>query len=882
MSIATEQNTPDQLDGMVGLLARIFGDAVLAMTRSGHANTSDLKYSDWILPNLIESFSIFLSILAGVVLSAIIIYHSVLHTKQKVNASSFKWITEPTKIAASIGGLMPTALGFNTIAIICLQCALWGIFGANLIYKNAIKLSLANSLKFDASFFAHEQADLRNFALGFVRNNMCGQVLNTHYNNAYGALADNGQYAYINWSAPRIEVDNNQKSWEVYDLVDNSTARLGNGQSICGSMYVAKFDVNAAQNQFNASNGNAAGSSSAVINNNYRGNNNKIGYGILENEKLQQELNQKLNVIGYNLRNEAVDVWKEQTKLMMVDLNAYIANLPKDNYDEKNKSIDELVNNVGNNADKNLDAIIKNHSAELAKKLAALSDSKNIGSAIQILHKTYTDKMIAGGMLELIGYTQHFSSIRSYILSIISQKYVYSQTPNIDNADKLIANDNIKSVALGVYNTNINKVEYALQRKNNTQSNQQNSISECKQKLDEITPSYADVLNAKNSAGQQSQGQAQNQAQNQEKINQILSGILRTGMAVVYGSQEIVCGKLSTQSIESKYSHNETLDRIQKGGEILSILSGQLATWQNKVNAEYLKTKGSIKKQLSDNKSNQNNQSESSIDSAAEKQANLALIGSNGDFSDILSINTDYQKALSEAAGMMTIVLPNILDAFLLFAIGLYIIQIFSAMVGTSIMMMWLAVPGNRSIQNIVGQLLSLMLTPALIVIGYMFGKILLNEGLNLLLTNIFGNMLTQIVSSDTVPVAEALQSIKWMMYIAASMASVCAGMVIVLPRIGLKALNAITIDQGNEMSEQAQKYSLNVDGNMRDDKTMDDINKDVVAAIEADKGQAMSMGLIDKYGNILGDGKDVVSEGNTNNAGRVKVENATDKQERL
>jgi hypothetical protein len=41
--------------------------------------------------------------------------------------------------------------------------------------------------------------------------------------------------------------------------------------------------------------------------------------------------------------------------------------------------------------------------------------------------------------------------------------------------------------------------------------------------------------------------------------------------------------------------------------------------------------------------------------------------------------------------------------------------------------------------------------------------------------------MLTQIVSSDTVPVAEALQSIKWMMYIAASMASVCAGMVIVL-----------------------------------------------------------------------------------------------------
>jgi hypothetical protein len=218
---------------------------------------------------------------------------------------------------------------------------------------------------------------------------------------------------------------------------------------------------------------------------------------------------------------------------------------------------------------------------------------------------------------------------------------------------------------------------------------------------------------------------------------------------------------------------------------------------------------------------------------------------------------------------MMTIVLPNILDAFLLFAIGLYIIQIFSAMVGTSIMMMWLPVPGNRSIQNIVGQLLSLMLTPALIVIGYMFGKILLNEGLNLLLTNIFGNMLTQIVSSDTVPVAEALQSIKWMMYIAASMASVCAGMVIVLPRVGLKALNAITIDQGNEMSEQAQRYSLNVDGNMKDDKTMDDINKDVMGAIESDKGQAMSMGLIDKYGNIKNDEKTVVSEGNTNNVGR-------------
>jgi hypothetical protein len=62
---------------------------------------------------------------------------------------------------------------------------------------------------------------------------------------------------------------------------------------------------------------------------------------------------------------------------------------------------------------------------------------------------------------------------------------------------------------------------------------------------------------------------------------------------------------------------------------------------------------------------------------------------------------------------------------------------------------------------------------------------------------------------------------------------------------------------------------------NMRDDKTMDDINKDVVGAIEADKGQAMSMGLIDKYGNILEGSSDnkVQSEGNTNNAGRGKVD---------
>ncbi|MET0463755.1 MAG: hypothetical protein ABW007_11400 [Chitinophagaceae bacterium] len=414
----------EEEDGIITFISRIFGESVKQLAGIE-------KVDQWgersIIAVIIQNFNIFIWIITAIILTILVVVQIGKHGND-IERHKKNFLNEPIKTIAGIFLLMPTMFGYNIMSLIILVCSLWSIQGANNIYKEAIKHELSKAMYFESKSFLEQSTNLDNFAINILEGNYCAAVLNTSYTEAYG-MGDK-KYANIQMSekdAYRSTSDLSGKYYHTIPYIDQGSARLGGGKSICGYMSYIKYENTEVHSQ--------AGNAAAYING-----------GLLGTE--DKEFNQKFKELASELQNQALQIWYKEAGELTKDINQFIQeNLPLNPQDEEKYQKLKQINKQA------INDIIQKHREQIIQQLSELSRSD--GGFMGELHKLYTKKIKSGGIINAIGYRQHIGQIRKYLYQILSQTYIQAQ--HTLEAEYL-ADDTVKYQALSLYKGTIDNI----------------------------------------------------------------------------------------------------------------------------------------------------------------------------------------------------------------------------------------------------------------------------------------------------------------------------------------------------------------------------------------------------------------------------------------
>ena len=746
-------NNPE--DGLVNFLNRIFGDTIHHIANV--KNLGGYEVSDWLIPTLIQYFNVFMWVISGIILSAVVIWQIGVHAARAGEQNKNKILTEPIKTIGGIFLLMPTAFGFNIVSLLVIVCALWGIQGGNGIYEKAITQQLKQNLYIDASYFIKQKVSLEEFGVNYLKSSYCAKILSKSYNKSYGYEKENN-YSNIKLDANNIknsQKDVSGKYTQTIEFKDLGEARVGGGQNICGSITYSQSDNN--QTSFKSEAGSAGHFASG---------------GLLG--RRDEKFNEKFNQISQDLRIETFNVWNDQAKILMDEIDKYIdETLPLGALDEKYKILDEKINQG------TIQKIIISNKNQLAQRLSQLST--NQFGYMQQLQKMYINKMSDGGLLEMIGYRQHFSSIRKYIISIMTDTYIISEAPVNFNT---LPQDSVKEEAISIYSGVNEKLQNKINQDTQDNQDKQNSIA---QNQSTASNDYNCPISTEKLLGQIDIKELDTQQQ------KITTNQIATLINIILGRQNVKCMLQDTtyttnQTNSNSKTQSDSLDRLAKAGEIMKIIAVEWEKSLSNINKQAIresKIKGSTAQEI------EMQNTKNLLRSIKIKQAEISI------------------GQLKSAGMWINNILPNILDFFLIIAIALLPLRILLEMIAGTCWSMTLFIPSERN-WIFPKQAIGLILYIPAIVVGYFSANVILNYVLEFAIGMTFESMQYTILNGDTSITFEDLKTqVMIFVVIGGAVTIMCASLILALPN----AVNKILQAQESEIGQSGATTKLDTSG---------------------------------------------------------------------
>ncbi len=630
---------PIDSDGLLNLLNRIFGDTIFHII--GKDGNTDPQ--NWLIPTLIQSLNVFIWAISGIILSAMVIWQVGRHAN-KNQADKINLLNEPIKNVSGMILLMPTAFGFNIVSLLVIVCSLWGIQGGNQIYTAAVKQQLHHAMYFEAKYFIEQKVQLNKFALDYISSSYCAKLLSSIYSKAYG---NDDSYAKIipdTNQAYQTAPDVSGNYYTIVPFTDVGQAQTGGKQPLCGKITFKQPKLNS--QTYNSNAGSASNFASG---------------GLLG--QADKAFNNEFNQLAQELHQRIYEIWNDQAQQFMTEIDTYIdKTLPDSNYDNKYENLQSNIPHIND--------IIKNHQEMLVQRLSEATDS-NTGF-MHNLHNLYTQKMQEGGILNAIGYRQHFGQIRKYLLEILTDSYIIP-SGSTKFADYL-PKDNISQTAQAVYYGVMQNVQTGI----NTSAD--NSNINCPVSMSRLQNILAD----------------KNQIEQiQPEYLKITGNQLAAVLNIILGRTEAVCHGYTNITDSNPQSQTQSLDRLQQAGAVLANLAGD-----REIQAKYLQLKP-------DNTDNQN------IKHTIQELKQSAPL-------------------LKSAGTWLSIVLPSILDFFLIIAIALFPIKIVTEMIIGSVSAMLMFVPNTKSAGTFAKHGLGIILYIPAVTVGYFSANVILNYVLEL------------------------------------------------------------------------------------------------------------------------------------------------------
>jgi conjugal transfer/type IV secretion protein DotA/TraY len=719
---------PKNTDELVQLISKIFGKTISTIIDKNTLSTPQ----DNLIATLMQSFNVFLWIISGIILSAVIIWQ-IGKTANKDHNQKINLLNEPLKNISGIILLMPTAYGYNIASLIILTASLWSIKGANDIYTQAINQQIHHAINLDAKYFIEQKVSLSNLAQEYIKISYCTKVLNNIYNKSYGS--PDQAYANITPQINNIidsQADQAGNYTSTIKFTDTGKAQIAGQQALCGQIDYKR----------------------------YKSTNSKTS----KNTQLTQnspEFNEAYTQAIDNLKQQTQNIWNEQIETLMTQIDEYIdKNLPTDPYDIKYNTLKDNINEIND--------IIKTNQAKLAQALSDATNS-NEGVSITQIQKLYQTQMKQGGILNVIGYRQHLGRMRTQILDILTDQYIMPNTNG--RFEEYLPNDTTSQNAQSVYYGVINNVQQSI----NTQTNNSNN---CPLDFDKIKT----ILQDHNQI---------NQIANEYK--KVTSNQIATILNIILGKTDIICGGYSNITNSNQNNQSESLDRLQKAGTLLKNL------------AEYYeKTKNELENKQSQQNNIKNATNINTIGQSKNKETN-AINAKEQNIINILKKLESAKTLLKSSSTWLSIVLPSIMDFFLILGIAIFPIKIVMEMVGASVNAMMLFVPQQKSWQSMVKQFIGIILYLPLVIIGYFSGNVILNYVLELGISLSFESMQYSISQGGGIDLEQLNTVIMIFVSIGGAITMMCASMVLGLPAM-INRLLQIGESEGNISASASTK----------------------------------------------------------------------------
>jgi hypothetical protein len=338
--------------------------------------------------------------------------------------------------------------------------------------------------------------------------------------------------------------------------------------------------------------------------------------------------------------------------------------------------------------------------------------------------------MEEGGILNVIGYRQHFGQIRSFLLDILTDQYIIP-TGNGKFSDYL-PQDNISKTAQAVYFGVMQDVQTTI----NTQTNVVNTNVTCPIDLQRLGTIIQDP----------------NQI---EQINpeylKITNNQLASVLNIILGKTNVICGGYTNITDSNSQSQTQSLDRLQQAGAVLSNLAKdrdvqekRLLFIENIDKAKVNKTTENIK------------------NIAQELKQSSPLLKSAGTW--------------------LSIVLPSILDFFLIIAIALFPIKIVMEMVIGSVSGMMMFIPNTKSASTFAKHGLGIILYIPAVIVGYFSANVILNYVLELGIGLSFESMQYSLMQGGSIDIEHFKTVVMIFVSIGGAITMMCGSLILGVP----------------------------------------------------------------------------------------------------
>jgi hypothetical protein len=384
---------------------------------------------------------------------------------------------------------------------------------------------------------------------------------------------------------------------------------------------------------------------------------------------------------------------------------------------------------------------------------------------MQQLHDLYTEKMQQGGILNVIGYRQHFGQIRAFILDTITDNYIIPSGST--KFSDYLPQDNINNTAQAVYYGVMQNVQTTI----NTTDNNKNK--NCPINLDQL----------------QTLVQDKNQIEQiQNQYTKITTNQLATILNIILGKTDVICSGYSNITDSNPQSQTNSLDRLQQAGAMLSNLAKD-----RELNAQYLNIKKTLNNTLNPNDKTKTNTNNTNPNNSAIIQ-------------NIDNIEKELKNSvplLKSASTWLTIVLPSILDFFLIIAIALFPIKIVMEMVIGSVSSMMMFIPNTTSMQTFAKHAVGIMLYIPCVILGYFSANVILNYVLELSIGLCFESMQYSLLQGASVDIEHFKTITMIFVSIGGAVTMMCASLILGLPSAVNRLLQAGEGDTNSSLATQ-------------------------------------------------------------------------------
>jgi hypothetical protein len=261
----------------------------------------------------------------------------------------------------------------------------------------------------------------------------------------------------------------------------------------------------------------------------------------------------------------------------------------------------------------------------------------------------------------------------------------------------------------------------------------------------------------------------------QNQYTKITTNQLATILNIILGKTDVICSGYSNITDSNPQTQTNSLDRLQQAGAMLSNLAKD-----RELNAQYL----NIKKTLNNTLNPNNSAIIQNIDNIEKELKNSVPL-------------------LKSASTWLTIVLPSILDFFLIIAIALFPIKIVMEMVIGSVSSMMMFIPNTTSMQTFAKHAVGIMLYIPCVILGYFSANVILNYVLELSIGLCFESMQYSLMQGASVDIEHFKTITMIFVSIGGAVTMMCASLILGLPSAVNRLLQTGEGDTNSSLATQ-------------------------------------------------------------------------------